>query len=59
MRIMKIEKVKNGYIVNDISGKEVFRNIQELFEHLLIVFEGKADCFTGDSYGEIVIKVNK
>lgn len=56
---MEIEKVSNGYIAKDVIDKEVFLTIKELFEHLLLIYEGKSDSFSGDSYGKIIIKYDK
>jgi hypothetical protein len=57
---VEIEKARNGYIVVEQRGfgvdKEVFETLEEAFQHLLQVFEGRAEGFGGSSYGKVVIQ---
>lgn len=51
----KIEKVKNGYIV-DLDGKvEVQPDLLNVLQRLLSYFEGRSDHFSGDLYGRVMI----
>lgn len=58
---IEIEKVTNGYIArrkvmagfeNDIR---VFNTLDDLFEYLLLLLEGRSTSFSGDSYGKVEI----
>ncbi len=59
----KIKKVWNGYILESggafTSNTRVFKTIEELFDDLLMRFEGRSDCFNGDSYGRVIIQRQK
>lgn len=51
---MVIERITNGYmLVDDIGQKHAFPSIQELFEHILLVLEGKGEHFGGSMYGKV------
>ena len=57
---MNIEKVRNGYICDDgHNGKEVFGTIDEVFDRMLLHFEGRCKNFTGDSYGNVIVEREK
>jgi hypothetical protein len=56
---MQIEKVKNGYIVREYSPLDetrIFRTLDEVFEEMLMEFEGRCDTFGGDSYGKVIVE---
>lgn len=43
--------VNNGIITSKFSHSEkAFKDIKMFFEYLLTVFEGKSECFNGNSY---------
>ena len=50
-----IRRAVNGYIV-DVENKErVYQTLDEVFTELLMTFEGRADTFTGKSFGRVVV----
>ena len=59
MTKIEIEKIKGGYILTTNRGlspeRELVSTTEELFEDLLQIFEGRADCFHGDMYGKVII----
>ena len=57
--MIKIRKVANGYIIESLGlqGEElIYLTLDEVFEHLLMVFEGRGLYFCGDLYGQVVIR---
>ena len=57
---MRIEKVANGYTVTDRYGlTHVFHNIEEVFRHLLLHFEGRCENFGGQSYGKVIVEKDR
>jgi hypothetical protein len=54
---LQIEQAANGYIV-DNRDKQIFKTLDELFAHLLIVFEGRSSNFGGKSYGRVAVTRN-
>ena len=60
MSYARVEKVENGYIVTDKRGNQrVIFSTEELFNHLLLMFEGLSSTFQGDKFGHIEIKRSK
>lgn len=58
MTKIEIEKIKGGYILNRKEfgeNRELISTTEQLFEDLLLIFEGRADCFHGDIYGKVMI----
>lgn len=59
MTEIKIEAIKGGYILTAnrraFPERELISTTEELFEDLLQIFEGRADCFRGDMYGKVTI----
>ena len=53
--MIKIQKVSNGYILEKGIETLVYPSIEELFNDLLLFFEGKSSTLLGDSYGEVKI----
>ena len=54
--MITIEKVSNGYIVIDNRGqRKVFLALQEVFDYLLLHFEGLAVSFSGELFGQVII----
>lgn len=56
---LEISKARNGYILAHRSlagGQEVFPTLDELLQRLLAHYEGRADCFSGSSYGKVNIE---
>ena len=54
--MMKIRKVSNGYIVEGpLNELNVYKTLDEVFEELLLHFEGLAESFRGSSYGKVKI----
>ena len=54
---MEIIKVSNGYIIQDnYSEKEVYQTLDEVFERLLMHFEGRSETFGGNSFGKVRIE---
>lgn len=52
----QIRKVRNGYIVTDEDRNEyIALTLQDVFNRLLLSFEGKAPTFKGDSFGLVII----
>ena len=57
---MNIKKVTNGYIIkNKFGTEEIFQSIEEVFNRLLLHFEGKSEKFDGDSYGKVILRNSK
>ncbi len=58
-----IDKAENGYILKyspQLKQKMfVFQTLEELFNWQFMHFEGRADCFNGDSYGSVKIEYSK
>jgi hypothetical protein len=53
---LEVTQVENGYIVRDRYGKQqVYKTLDEVFQHALAVFEGRAPSFGGDSYGHVKV----
>ena len=59
INLISIEKINNGYLVENIGGKRAFPGLDDLFDHLLLIFEGKITIstllffclFSGESLG--------
>jgi len=57
MHKIEIGKIHNGYLVDDGWGvRSVYQTLEEVFEDLLLLFEGRASTFSGESYGRVVIE---
>lgn len=59
---MTIEKVENGYIVTSDSSwreRKVFETLDDVFEEMLMAFEGRCKNFGGASYGKVTIRRGK
>lgn len=55
--LIKIETIQNGWTVEDEHGNvQAFLDIQILFEHLLLVIDGKSENFGGSMYGKVMIQ---
>ena len=53
---ISIEKCEGGYIVIDRYGTKMLKtSLDELFEYLLLTFEGRSKYFAGSSFGRICI----
>lgn len=53
---MNVEKVNNGYVVTQLNGqKDVAHTLEEAFDIILFIFEGKGKYFVGDSFGKVII----
>ena len=53
---VKIERAENGYIVETANGRcKVYETLDKLLSYLLHYYEGRADVFTGDSYGCVIV----
>jgi hypothetical protein len=57
--MIRIEKVKNGYIVSTWRTKEVLATLDEVLGRLLLHFEGRCESFGGDSYGKVIVERTK
>lgn len=56
---IEIEKIKGGYILNRKEygdNRELIFTTEELFEKLLQIFEGRANCFHENMYGKVIIE---
>lgn len=54
-----IRRVNGGYVSTDYLNQEsVFTSLEALFEHILLVFEGRSKTFTGKHFGKISIERN-
>lgn len=54
MSDIKIRPADGGYIVTHY-GEAVHTSLESVFRFLLVVFEGRASSFKGDSYGQVII----
>jgi len=54
--MVTIKKVNNGYVVSFRTSEEVYTELQEVFERLLLHFEGLASTFTGDMHGTVIVQ---
>jgi hypothetical protein len=50
-----IKKVTNGYIIEDSIFTRVYNTLEEVFDHLLLQYEGRSETFRSDSYGKVTI----
>lgn len=50
-----IEHVDNGFIVEIGSFKEICCSLEEMFEKLLMHYEGRSELFHEDLYGSVII----
>ena len=57
--MVTVEQTKNGYILRLNHGAEVFKTTEELFNRLLLHFEGRAPNFGGVLYGRVEIHDRK
>lgn len=54
---VSIRKVSGGYILEWKSGEEQIEDLlEDVFERLLLHFEGLAPSFFQDSYGKVTIQ---
>ncbi len=54
---VKIKQAMNGFIVTtDNSIEHVFLTLDEVFDYLLLHYEGRGSTFTGDLYGKVRIE---
>lgn len=53
----EIRAAQNGYIlkIDSYSTEEVFLSLGDVFNRLLLHYEGLSSTFTGDSYGKVII----
>jgi len=51
---IKIKKLDGGYILSDTTD-HIFTSLDEVFEWLLLHFEGRAPSFYEDLYGKVTI----
>ncbi len=56
MGIVKIERVENGFILELDNTKTVYLTLDELFERLLLHYEGKSKVFYHEAYGNVIIE---
>ena len=50
-----IESVSNGYIVSFPGCQEVHKTLDDVFSSIFQFYEGRAECFRGNSYGKVEI----
>jgi len=53
---MKVDRVCNGYIVELPAETNVFATLEEVFEWMLMHYEGRSSCFIGSSYGKVTVR---
>lgn len=54
--MIEIEKISNGYLITTGRGDRVAcESLLEVFERLLVLFEGKSKMFHGSLYSQVVI----
>lgn len=51
-----IHKVDNGYIISFYASEKVFLNLEDVFNELLLYFEGKGSTFLDSLYGKVIIE---
>lgn len=60
MNQMTIEKMEGGYIItNDMGRRYIRTTLDEVFEDLLLHFEGKSKHFYEDCFGKVTINREK
>jgi hypothetical protein len=61
MMSAKIERAQNGYMFYGgvLSQPEIFLTLDELFERLLLYYEGRCDSFGGDLFGKVIVEREK
>lgn len=52
---MNIERIDNGYLITDSHTKRKADTIEEVFDWILLHFEGRGKYFSGDSFGKVVV----
>lgn len=53
---IEITQVSNGYIYKVGDDVYVYSSTESLFERLLLSLEGRANSFTGERYGYVIIQ---
>jgi len=53
---MDIEKIDNGFLITDgLTTKRKADTLEQVFDWMLLHFEGKGRYFCGESFGKVVI----
>jgi len=56
---IKVRKANGGYILTDTIGFEhIYTNLVDVFEYLLLHYEGLARTFSGYLFGRVVIELD-
>jgi len=50
-----INSARNGYIIRTLTGTEVYRTLEEVFERILLYYEGRSPTFAGSGFGKVEI----
>ena len=59
MNTIKIQKIKNGFLLDCAGSLIAFHTLEDVFTHLLQHYEGLAYTFKGDLYGKVIIERGK
>lgn len=51
----KIEQVRNGYILESQGSKMICVTLEEVFQTLLLQYEGLSPSFLGEGFGQVTI----
>ena len=53
---MELEKVTNGYTTTNRYGQiRIHEDLESVFHHMLLIFEGRSTNFKGKSFGDVKI----
>lgn len=56
--MITIEKLRNGYIITKhkiFTERDIYKTLDEVFDQLLLSFEGRSEHFYENSYGKVII----
>lgn len=57
--MITIERIANGWTVTEGMRTEAFLDLHSLFDHLLLMIDGRSELFGGDSYGKVILKLKE
>ena len=52
---MIIEKVSNGYVLSNMADKQIAQTLEEIFDVMLLHYEGRSIWFGGSKFGKVII----
>ena len=59
MDAYRIRRVNNGFVVESGANEKIMSTLDEVFDDMLLHYEGRSKTFTRDSYGDVSISREK